>query len=205
MNEKYVKSFSLDKSNVYNLVITFDVSTGKAKFYIRKNNAKNLLIYTKQPFELSDKYIVEQFKLNNKSTIYLMSITPQESTFSSFFVFDTSGRIFEAGDSDRFPYLQDLDADGDDELIIGLNTLGQRATEYTTDYVAYPMVYAWDKTNDNFYLNDVYAYPELLESYLIELSRYEQEVHDSKKKRRDFCLNSPEALGYKKMCEKLIP
>ncbi|MBX2807896.1 MAG: hypothetical protein KTR20_04620, partial [Cellvibrionaceae bacterium] len=96
---------------------------------------------------------------------------PQGSYY--FMIFDTKGHVLLSGYSDNAVYVENIDNDAYDEVIVGVNTENTDPLEYLLDYLPYPVVYDWNRSG-KLELQSSNQYKSLFEKYMLDQKEYKQ-------------------------------
>lgn len=117
------------------------------------------------------------------SYLFTVDVAEPEPKGSYYFmVFNYDGVVHLSGYSDSLAYLEDIDSDGFDELVLGSNVDNIDPLELLVDYVPYPLVFDWGKSG-RLELQPSASYELFHEKYLESLATYTKVIELKKIKK----------------------
>ena len=117
-------------------------------------------------------YVQHISSYEKSSYLFTVDVAEPEPKSSYYFmVFNSDGVVHLSGYSDSLVYLEDIDSDGFDELILGSNINNIDPLELLMDYVPYPLVFDWGKSG-RLELQPSTSYKAFYEKYLKNLAAY---------------------------------
>jgi hypothetical protein len=126
---------------------------------------------------------VQNISSNEKGS-YLLTVDvaePEPKGSYYFMVFNSDGVVHLSGYSDSLVYIEDIDSDGVEELVIGSNIDNIDPLELLVDYVPYPLVFDWGKSG-KLELQPSTSYKSFYEKYLESLATYTRVIESKKNK-----------------------